>query len=145
MCWYVAITDLYKNVAISDLNINKNHIKGTLFNYGIQEVTIPQILFTYYNSNKELVWVEHQFLREGVRVQRKQYFDFPLKTNDSIIVINSSLENCFVNGLPNKSIANKIVPNRIKGHLNNKLQQLNTNSNFKFLKIELNNYIGNPN
>ena len=140
----VATTDLYKKVAITNLDIDNNHIEGTLFNYGIQEVTIPQLLVTYYDTKKEIIWVEHQFLREGVRVQRKQYFNYPLQQNDSMEVINNSIENCFVNGLPNKSIANKVVPNRNENHLKEQLQPINNTSDFKFIKIELNNYIGNP-
>ena len=140
----VATTDLYKNVAITNLSINPKHIEGTLFNYGIQEVTIPQLLISYYNENKEIIWVEHQFLREGIRVQRKQYFKYPLQLNDSIKIINSNLENCFVNGLPNKSISEKVVPNRNETHLKEQLQPLNNNTDFKYFKIELNSYIGNP-
>ena len=101
-------------------------------------------MISYYNENKEIIWVDHQFLREGVRVQRKQYFKYPFQLNDSVKVINSSLENCFVNGLPNKSIAEKVVPNRNESHLKEQLQPLNNNTNFNYFKIELNNYIGNP-
>ncbi|MDV7186817.1 hypothetical protein R3X25_05940 [Lutibacter sp. TH_r2] len=141
----VATTDLYKKVAITNLDIDKNTINGTLFNYGIQEVTIPQLLVSYYNSTKEIVWVEHQFLREGVRIQRKQTFNYPIQLNDSLEVINSSLENCFVNGLPNKSIAQKVVPTRNNTHLNEQVQPLDNSTDFEYFKIELNNYIGNPN
>ena len=140
----IATTDLYKNVAITNLNLDPKHIEGTLFNYGIQEVTIPQLLISYYNENKEIIWVEHQFLREGIRVQRKQYFKYPLQLNDSIKIINSDLENCFVNGLPNKSISEKVVPNRNEMHLKEQLQPLGNNTNFNYFKIEVNNYIGNP-
>jgi hypothetical protein len=35
----VAITDLYTEVALSEFEISNNKINGTLFNYGIQEVT----------------------------------------------------------------------------------------------------------
>ncbi|WP_111707431.1 hypothetical protein [Lutibacter citreus] len=141
----VAITDLYKKIAITNLEIDDEHIEGTLFNYGIQEVTIPQLIVSYYNKDKEIIWVEHQFLREGVRVQRKQYFDYPLQKNDSIEVINSSLKNCFVNGLPNKSISEKVVPNRNLNHLKEQLQELKSSNEFQFIKIELNSYVGNPN
>jgi hypothetical protein len=30
----------------------QQQINGTLFNYGIQEVTIPGLLISYYNSEK---------------------------------------------------------------------------------------------
>lgn len=141
----VTTTDLYKHVAISNLVINSKKIVGTLFNYGIQEVTIPQLLISYYTENKNIIWVEHQFLREGIRIQRKQTFEYPIQLNDSIEVINSSLENCFVNGLPNKSISKKVVPIRNTAHINEQLQPLAGSSKFNFIKIEINNYIGNPN
>lgn len=140
----VAITDLYKKVAITNLEIGPKKIEGTLFNYGVQEVSIPQLIVSYYNENKEIIWVEHQFLRKGIRVQRKQYFNYLLQENDTIEVINNSLKNCFVNGLPNKLIAKKILPNRNKNHLKEQLQSIDNGTDFKFIKIELDNYIGNP-
>ena len=97
------------------------------------------------HNNKEIVWVEHQFLREGVRIQRKQTFNYPLQLNDNLQIINNSLENCFVNGLPNKSIAKKVIPTRNSNHLNEQIQPLENSTDFKYFKIELNNYIGNPN
>ena len=53
------------------------------------------------------------------------------------------MEYCFVNGLPNKSISDVIVPNRIKNKTL-KLQKID-HPIYSFIKIELNNYIGNPN
>ena len=139
----VAITDFYNQVALSDLIIENNHLKGTLFNYGIQEVTVPELLISYYTADKELLYVDHHFVREGVRVQRKQYFDYKLLDLSNCRIIISSLENCFVNGLPNESLARTIVPNRNKKAEKELLQKVN-GKGFSFIKIELNNYIGNP-
>lgn len=140
----VAITDLYKQLALQNLHIEKDKIRGTLFNSGVQEVTIPQILVSYYDKNKELIWVDNHFMREGVRIQRKQYFDYETQNLNGLQHIISSLDNCFVNGLPNASIAEKIFPNRILQHRLEQLQQFEGNG-FEFIKIELNSYIGNPN
>ncbi|MGB5371257.1 MAG: hypothetical protein WBN18_12580, partial [Flavobacteriaceae bacterium] len=63
----VAMTDLYKQVALQSLQFTDNGIKGELFNSGIQEVTIPQLLISYYNGDRELLWVDHQFLTDGIR------------------------------------------------------------------------------
>jgi hypothetical protein len=139
----VSNSDLYKNIVLSDINVNSKSIKGTLFNSGLQEITVPQLLITYYNENKEMVWVDHLFLKSGIRQQRKQYFEYPFLNNDTITVINNDMSNCFVNGLPNESISNKIVPNRIKKHLKNELQKI-THPCYSYIKIELNSYIGNP-
>lgn len=139
----VAITDFYIQVALSDLILENNHLKGTLFNYGIQEVTVPELLISYYTADKELLYVDHHFVREGVRVQRKQYFDYKLLDLSNCRIIISSLKNCFVNGLPNESLARTIVPNRNKKVEKELLQKVN-GKGFSFIKIELNNYIGNP-
>ena len=114
-----------------------------MFNYGVQEVTIPQLLVSYYNANKELIWVDNHFLREGVRIQRKQYFEYETQKLIGLQFIANSLENCFVNGLPNASIAEKAFPNRNNEHPLEQLQSLKGDG-FEFIKIALNGYIGNP-
>lgn len=139
----VANTDLYKEVALQQIRFTDEHIEGVLFNSGVQEVTIPQLLISYYDNEKELLWVDHKFLTEGVRIQRKQFFDYQTKDLSKIDLINTSLEFCFVNGLPNSEIAKKIIPVRDKNHGQNQLQGYEGDG-FSFLKFEINSYIGNP-
>lgn len=139
----VAITDFYNQVALSDLEMNVKTLKGTLFNYGIQEVTIPELLISYYNNNKELIYVDHFFVREGVRVQRKQYFNYTFLNLKKLTLLQSSLKNCFVNGLPNESILKEVVPNRNNKSEEEQLQQVK-GEGFDYIKVEINNYIGNP-
>ena len=140
----VSGSDLYKNIALSDLSIDSTNISGSLFNAGLSEVTIPQLLISFYNKNKEIIWVDHLFLKEGIRQQRKQSFNYNIAESSAIQIINASMENIFVNGLPNKEIAAKIVPNRIKNHEAVSLQKI-THDNYDLIKIEMNAYIGNPN
>ncbi|WP_339714032.1 hypothetical protein [uncultured Kriegella sp.] len=139
----VATTDLYKSITLQKLQTTENMLEGELFNSGIQEVTIPQLLISYYDSDKTLVWVDSKFMREGVRVQRKQNFEYELLDIPNLSIISSSLENCFVNGSPNATIAEKIFPNRNLEHNQELLQPLKGNG-YDFIKIELNSYIGNP-
>ncbi|TVZ17322.1 hypothetical protein [Maribacter sp. MAR_2009_72] len=139
----VANTDLYKEITIQEVEINPGVISGALFNSGIQEVTIPQLLVSYYSDAKELLWVEHHFLTEGVRIQRKQYFEFEPKDLTGLVVINSSLENCFINGMPNKTVMENAIPNRNKGHAIEQLQPVR-GEGYSYMKIEVNGYIGNP-
>ena len=101
------------------------------------------MLVSYYSKSNEILWVEHQFIKESVRVQRKQHFTHKLLENTTIEVISSSLENCFVNGLPNKSISSKIIPNRIEHSLEMKFQKVPNNDLYQFVKLELDNFIGN--
>ncbi len=140
----VAGLDLYKDLTVSDLTIKKNVINGTLFNSGLNEVTVPQILISYYTKDKSMRWVDHIFLDEGIRQQRKLSFNYKLMQKSNIRLISDDMSNCFVNGLPNKSIASDIIPYRIANHTKHELQSIN-NQIYPFIKIELNSYIGNPN
>ena len=36
--------DLYKDLALSDIQINDKLLSGNIFNSGIQEATVPQLL-----------------------------------------------------------------------------------------------------
>ena len=140
----VSGSDLYKNTVISDIEITENSVNGNLFNSGLQEITIPQLLVTYYDENKRMLWVDHLFVKEGIRPQRKQNFTYKILKTGKLKVINENMENIFVNGLPNDPISNKIVPNRIEKHTNSELQRIE-HSYFRYIKIETNNYIGSPN
>ncbi|WP_407264368.1 hypothetical protein [Tenacibaculum maritimum] len=139
----VSGADLHKSVTLSEVNVYEKMITGNLFNSGIQEITIPQLIFTYYDDNKNMLWVDHLFLGEGIRQQRKQYFEYELLDDSAVDVINSDMTYCFVNGLPNENISNQMVPNRIQNHTNNKFQKI-VHPIYKFVKIEMNSYIGEP-
>jgi len=139
----ISNADLFKSLALSDVNTTSKFISGTLFNSGIQEVTVPQVIFTFYNKDKEIIWVDHLFLKEGVRQERKLRFHYEIPENPIINLINDDMSFCFVNGLPNKDIAAKIIPNRKKHQKADKLQKVN-HALFNYVKIELNSYIGNP-
>ncbi|SFW54574.1 hypothetical protein [Cellulophaga fucicola] len=139
----VANTDLYKKLSLQELNFSNGTMSGALFNSGVQEVTIPQLLISYYDDDKKLVWVDHNFLTEGVRIQRKQSFNYDLLDLENLHIINDDMTNCFVNGSPNIEIAKKVFPNRKTEHIAEQLQG-QTGKGFSFIKLEINSYIGNP-
>ncbi len=139
----VATTDLYKGLAIVEAVIEKNSLRGTLFNSGVQEVTIPQLIISYYSKEKELIWIDQKYIREGIRPQRKRFFDYELKDLSRLEAISSDMENVFINGLPNKDVAYKVTPNRRKDQKDYKLIPVN-GKGYNYVKIEVNNYIGAP-
>ncbi|AXG72872.1 hypothetical protein DVK85_00945 [Flavobacterium arcticum] len=139
----VATKDLYTDVSITNLKITDNKLTGTLYNFGLQEVTVPELLVSYYNENKELIYIDHFYIEEGVRIQRKQHFTYPLLDLTDTTILNESLEKCFVNGLQNKELANTIVPDRINEHQKIGLQKVD-GKGYSYIKTELNNFIGNP-
>ena len=141
-CVATSVTnDLYKGVGVNDLIINKNSIQGVLFNSGTQEVTIPQILITYYDSNKSIIWVEQKYLSEGIRPQRKRYFEFEFLNLKGLKCNNDQSKQIFVNGIPNKQIHQKMLKNRPLNYKNAGLMPV-AGSGFSFIKIDINSYIG---
>ncbi len=140
----VANVDLYKSVALQEITITNETITGILFNAGLQEVTIPQLLVSYYDKNKQLIWVTHHFLPEGIRQQRKQFFSFELPNIIGLNVLKDTTENTFVNGLPNKALLEKIDVGTKYKSKNDDLIPVK-GKGFSYLKIALNNYVGAPN
>ncbi|MBT8270682.1 MAG: hypothetical protein KJO25_01420 [Bacteroidia bacterium] len=137
-------SDLFKDVVLSDLNIDANTVTGQLFNSGLEEITVPQLLVSYYDANKKMIWVDHLFLEDGIRQQRQQPFTYALVENGELEIITEDMRNCFVNGLPNEDISDKVVPERIENQTDDLLQAIE-HPEFGFIKIEMNTYIGNPN
>lgn len=139
----VATTDLYQTVAPSQIDINESQITGFLFNPSIEAATIPQLLLSYYDHAKELIWTEAIYIDESVRPQRKRPFSIALHDVDLPIVLSSHLDNVSVNGLPNQSISDKVHPNRNKSGEKEFLLPVD-NKPYSFISITTNAYIGNP-
>jgi hypothetical protein len=139
----VATTDLYKSVALQEWTLHQNQLKGTLFNYGTQEVTIPQVLTSYYSEEGKLLWVDHHFTLDGIRIQRKQAFEITMMDLSDLQVIAEGLDNCYVNGLPNAEITTGVPDNLNESFAREMMQPVEGNG-YSFFQIELNNYIGNP-
>ncbi|ARN72240.1 hypothetical protein BST91_11500 [Nonlabens tegetincola] len=135
----VAITDLYKALTINELHLKGDKLSGSLFNAGNQQVTVPQLLISYYDQHSNLVWVEHHFITDAIRPQRKSNFEIKLTDLKELKIINSNMSNCYVNGLPN--------PNYHTSYDDKVEHELTptSNSEIPYIKIELNSYIGNPN
>ena len=140
----VSGAEFYKNATLNNVSVNGNKMYGTIFNSGSSEITVPQVLITYYDSNKTMLWVEHLFLASAIKQQRKQTFQYDFITAPTIEIISDDMSKCFVNGLPNLQNAQAIVPTRIKQHSLEALQPTN-NKTYPYIKIELNSYIEKPN
>lgn len=135
--------EFYTHVELSDLHMNDSIMGGSLFNSGTQEVTVSQLLISYYNPDKELIWMDTKFLEEGIRQQKNLLFNCDINELTDIHIIKNSTENCTINGISNATVARNYVPNRIFLHQYKNLQPLLNQAGF--VKIELNNFLGNPN
>lgn len=139
----VATTDLHQTVTPSQIQINGSQLEGFLFNPSIEAATIPQLLLSYYNDSKELIWTESIYIDQSVRPQRKRAFSIDLPDLEQPIVVSSSLLNISVNGLPNESISDKVHPNRNTAGKKEFLIPI-IGMPYSFISITTNSYIGNP-
>ncbi|MBT8276729.1 MAG: hypothetical protein KJO39_11335 [Bacteroidia bacterium] len=138
----IATTDLHNDLAIADLILNEGTAEGIIYNSGIENATIPQLLVSFRDRNRKLIWVEKKYLEESVRAQRKYRFEYIIPKISSIDLLSSSLQYVFVNGLPNNEISKKLIPERKETQYYLELQE--AISPFRFIDFNLNYYVGNP-
>lgn len=97
--------ELYKYSGIIIKDIQNEMINGEMINFGTHEINVPQLLFSQYNDQKEILWAETKYLQKGIRSLRKKPFDLTMKDNDEITVIRKAdAETLFVNGVPNSEM-----------------------------------------
>ena len=139
----VATTDLYQSVAPSLLRQDEDYLSGFLFNPTTEAATIPQLLIQYYDEHKNLMWVESVYVDESVRQQRKQFFKVPLYSGELPQLCASGLSTVSVNGLPNQSISDKVIPNRTNAGNAEELIKIKGKA-YAYIAVTTNAYIGNP-
>ncbi len=139
----VATNELFDGLGFQNLSIIDNNLNGTIFNHSTKNATVPQLQITYYDSNKNVLWVENEYLDESIRSQRKASFKYTLPNKLDINPINNSMDLISVNGLPNKAISEKRVPNRIVTHTEIQLMEV-LNQPYKYISIKANCFIGAP-
>ncbi|WP_405202286.1 hypothetical protein [Dokdonia sp. LLG6352-1] len=139
----VATTDLYQAADLFNVTQKDTTLNGFLFNTSIEEATIPQLLIGYYNEDKELLWVESRYIDESVRQQRKRPFSEVLYKDALPTEVASGLATASVNGLPNQSISDKVVPQRNDAGTNRTFIPV-AGMPYAYITIITNNYVGNP-
>ncbi len=135
----VATRDLYRGLVLQEVRPLDTHLEGVLFNSGVMEVTVPQLLVSYYDQEGELVWVDHKFLKDGVRVQRTRSFDYsPLDLSD-LRLIDQNMDRIYINGMHNRDISEKYLPDRIREHAERAYQEMQ-GPGYRYLRFDLNPY-----
>ncbi len=88
-------------LGITNVGIEKGNIVGRTYNAGIENITIPQLLVSYYDSNKNIIWVDHSFLPRAVGSQKSTFFEVPIDPSklDVEVIYSSDNENINVNSM----------------------------------------------
>ena len=133
----VADKDLYRDIGIEQLSINKK-LSGDVINHGTDEVSVPQLLTTFYDPDGSVRWVDHYFLRDAVRPQAKEHFSIAIPAIEkSKVLVSATEKDFFINGLPQTSLE----PNYLNTGRFDIIPQPNGKG---FYRIIVNSYIGNP-
>jgi hypothetical protein len=130
--------DLYRSVGVQNVKINPNAISGEVINYGTEEISIPKVLISYYDVKGAVKWVDVQFMREGIRQQRKRKFEIKVANFKRYkIVAEGNQNDFFVNGLPNSTFYSPTQrPEGFEAYL--------PYYNQEKIGIKIDPYLGNP-
>ena len=92
-------------------------LSGKIINYGTKEMNIPQLIYAQYDQNKNIYWVDYQFLEKGIRPQRKKPFSLELENIKTISQLGS-VNQIYVNGAPNNEMQLSDMANKQSNFLN---------------------------
>jgi hypothetical protein len=139
----VATSELFTGLALQNLFVEEEVLEGIIFNHSTQNATVPQLQITYYDDQKNIIWIENEYINESIGSQRKKTFQHTLIDKLNSTSINNSMEFIAVNGLPNHSIAEKMLPERNEFHQDQHLISV-TNKTYAYISVKANCFIGAP-
>ncbi|MCB0156485.1 MAG: hypothetical protein KDD83_00005 [Caldilineaceae bacterium] len=84
--------DLARDLAVQDLSATidggRLTLAGTLANIGLDEALIPHVFVTLYDEAGAVAWVEHVYLPDAVRPQRRQDFTIPVTPDTELDTVD---------------------------------------------------------
>lgn len=136
----VTTQDLFKSVALNELQIAQGELSGHLYNYGSSTATVSQLVHSYFKQ-EELIWVDISFTEKSVFPQKSVPFSTALTVDlDKFLVVpNSAGSEVLINGLDNDQIAPKYQSNNFVGSL----PKLPIGDTYT-LQVNINNFVSNP-
>ena len=128
-----AIGNVETSIANTALNLEVSHItpegiQGMIYNSGIREATVVQLLISFYNQNRELIWVDAHYMDAAVRVQRSQPFYYPLPDLGHVQSLAVPKHTSRETDSAGKDLRSKLIPAKGKG--------------FSYIHIKVNPYVG---
>ncbi|WP_153796734.1 hypothetical protein [Foetidibacter luteolus] len=134
----VADKDMYRDAGVQQVRISNSKISGEVYNQGTDEISVPQVLFTYYDKDMSVRWVDYLFLRDGIRQQAREGFEASIPHLDRLVLISNATEKDFyVNGLPQSSI-------EYNYDLSRRPELIPVTGTVFYTRLLVNSYIGNP-
>jgi hypothetical protein len=132
----VSYKKIQNDIIFSDFFIDSKELKGTLYNSGIDEVTIPQLLVSFFDDQSRLIWVQEFYGENAIKSQKSASFEFKydIAKLERINFLRNSDSTSYLNGIKNSPLI----------HLqNNSPIIFNNEHKARAYKIILNNFVGN--
>lgn len=126
--------ELYKFFGVKDMINKDQEVSGQIINYGTNEVNVPQVIHAQYDQDKNIYWVEQEFLERGIRPQRKKPFSVKLMDINQIKAIKT-IDQIYVNGTPNIEMKIDRMANKDSDFINWK------KTKDGFVEIKLNGFV----
>lgn len=134
----VITQDLNQSVILTNASIQNNQLDAQLYNQGNATSTITQLIGTYFNENKEIIWVESSLTNKSIFPKKSTPFNVMLKETDELIKLDVTFPIIKINGLNNDDIASKY-----RGIASTEVNGLLRTDTYRLL-IHLNNFVSNP-
>ena len=134
----------YKHCGLQNIDLieRDSMINGEFYNYGSKHVSIPQILTTYLDKDKDVVWVDKTYLSYGARQQRKEAFSIPFESLDNLCIVRiGDASNLFVNGSSISKFAG-LNPPKTNQRIDSDLTV--DQANYNFIRLIPNAFVGTP-
>ncbi len=130
----------YENSGLQNVIVQDERIMGQIQNYGVEQISIPLLISSWYDQKRNLRWVENAYQKKGIRSQRNKDFSIPLPSFESLKTVYEGQDNdLFVNGIRRSEYGRKL---KIQNNDFNDLQFIKTNlQDVPYFKLQLNNFI----
>lgn len=137
----VATGSFFKGLQLHSVTTTNQQLTGKIFNASSKNATIPQVLITYYDEDKNMLWIDREYIDQSIRPQRTTYFSIPLKKEIAATIKESSTELCFVNGMSTNEIESKLNLDK-DAPSTGKLFKVN-GKGYSYISVVLNSYSSN--
>lgn len=132
----VTFRKIVNDITINNTSMKQNTIEGFSYNTGVEEVTIPQYLVSFYNAENEIIWVDGFYGDRALKPQKKSKFKFvvaPSHIKNAEIIFNG-IDRCYLNGIKDVK----------QSHYENiQSMDVSDNDRIKKMRICINNFVGN--
>ncbi len=92
--------DFYPFTGVHSVRTIDDNVRGEIVNYGTKEISVPQVLHSYYNTDGALVWVDKLYLSSGIRPHKQKLFQFAIPDLSKMQILSiGNDENLIVNGI----------------------------------------------